>query len=94
MRFRKSAAKYSGNRSKVHEAIDLMRRVGPIFGWFDNFDHVVCTPNGRRKTHAMAIEFRQHPLGILECGSAKAGLLNLTIPRLGKRRESLQQSCM
>ena len=37
-RFRKSAAKYmSGNGSKVHEAIDLMRRVGPIFGWFDNF---------------------------------------------------------
>ena len=54
-----------------------MRKVGPIFGWFDNFDLLV--------RHAMAIEFQQHPSGILKCGSAKAGLLNLTIPRLGKR---------
>jgi len=62
-----------------------MRRVGPIFGWFDNFDLLVCTPNGRRETHAMAIEFQQHPSGVLKCGSAKAGLLNLTIPRICKR---------
>ena len=56
MRFRKSAAKYiSVNGRKVHEAIGLMRRVGPIFGWFDNFDLLLCTPNGRRETHAMAI---------------------------------------
>jgi len=56
MRFRKSATKYiSGNGSKVHEAIGLMRRVGPIFGWFGNFDLLVCTPNGRRETHAMTI---------------------------------------
>ena len=56
MRFRKSAAKYiSGNRGKVHEVIGLMRRVSPICGWFDNFDLLVCTPNGRRETHAMAI---------------------------------------
>ena len=56
MRFRKSAAKYiSVNGGKVHEAIGLMRRVGPIFGWFDNFDLLLCTPNGRRETHAMAI---------------------------------------
>ena len=86
MRFRKSAAKYiSVNGGKVHEAIGLMRRVGPIFGWFDNFDLLVCTPNGRRETHAMAIEFQQHPSGVLDYGSAKAGLLNLTIPRLCKR---------
>ena len=85
MRFRKSAAKYiSVNGGNVHEAIGLMRRVGPMFGWFDNFDLLVCTPNGRRETHAMAIEFQQHPSGVLECGSAKAGLLNLTIPRLCK----------
>ena len=85
MRFRKSAAKYiSVNGGKVHEAIGLMRRVGPIFGWFDNVDLLVCTPNGRRETHAMAIEFQQHPSVVLECGSAKAGLLNLTIPRLCK----------
>ena len=85
-RFRKSAAKYiSVNGGKVHEAIGLMRRVGPIFCWFDNFDLLVCTPNGRRETRVMAIEFQQHPSSVLECGSAKAGLLNLTIPRLCKR---------
>ena len=72
----------SGN---VHEAIGLMRRVGPIFGWFDNSVLLVCTPNDRRETHVMAIDFQQHPSRILEYGSAKAGLLNLTIPRLGKR---------
>ena len=33
----------------------------------------------------MAIEFQQHPSGVLECGSAKASLLNLTIPRICKR---------
>ena len=79
MRFRKSAAKHiSVNGGKVHEAIGLMRRVGTIFGWFDNFDLLVFTPNGRRETHAVAIEYQQHPSGVLECGSAKAGLLNLT----------------
>ena len=56
MQFPKSAAKYINvNGGKVHEAIGLMRRVGPIFGWFDNFDILVCTLNGRRETHAMAI---------------------------------------
>ena len=62
-----------------------MRRVCPIVGWFDNVDLLVCTSIGRRETHAMAIEFQQHPSGVLECGSAKCGLLNLTIPRLCKR---------
>ena len=62
-----------------------MRRVGPIFGWFDNVDLIVCTPNSRRETHAMAVEFQQHPSGVLECDSAMAGLLNLTITRLCKR---------
>jgi len=56
MRFRKSAAKHTSvNGRKVGEAIGLMRRVGPIFDWFDNFDLLVCTLNGRRETHAMAI---------------------------------------
>ena len=61
-----------------------MRRVAPIFGWFDNVDLLVCTPNGRRETHAMAIEFQQHPSDVLECGSAKADLLYLTNPRICK----------
>ena len=71
MRFRKSAAKYiRGIGSRVHEAIGLMRRVGPIFGWFDNFDLLVCTPSGRRETHTIAIELQHDPTGVQECGSA------------------------
>jgi len=35
----------------------------------------VCTLSGRRETHTIAIEFQQDPSGVLECGSAKAGLL-------------------
>ena len=38
--------------------------------------------------HAMAIEFQQDPPDVLECGSAKAGVLNPTIPRLSKREVS------
>ena len=62
MRFCKSAAKYmNGNGSKVHELISFMWRVDPIFGWFDHFNIIVCTPNGFRETHAMANKCRQHP---------------------------------
>jgi len=32
----------------------LSRTVGLIFGWYDNLDLLVATPNGRRETHAMA----------------------------------------
>ena len=84
IRYLKNLTYISGNGSKVHKAIDLMRGVGPIFGWFDNFDLLVCTPNVRRLSHAMAITFQQPPSGLLECASEKAGLLNLTIPRLCK----------
>ena len=38
-------------------------RLGPIFGWFDNVDLLVCPPNGRRETRAMAVEFQQYPTG-------------------------------
>ena len=83
IRFRKSAAKFVGDRSSIlHQAMGLSRRVGPIFGWFDNLDLLVSTPNGRRDTHVMAHEFQQHPSGILETGSAQPGSMNLVIPRL------------
>lgn len=43
--FRKSAAKFVGDKSdELHQAMGLVRRVGPIFGWFDNLDLLVSTP--------------------------------------------------
>ena len=69
-RFRKSAAKLLGESSNIlNEFMGLSKSVGVIFGWFDNLDLQVYTPNGRRGTHAMIHEFQQsHPAGILECG--------------------------
>ncbi len=58
------------------------QKVGLVFGWYDNFDLLVSTPNGRRETHAMATEFQMHPAGIIESGSAQSGISTLTIPRL------------
>jgi len=68
-----------GIKSKHSHPINLLNEHGTV----TTYD--VCTPNGRRETHAIAIEFQQNPSGVLECGSAKVGLLNLTIPRLCKR---------
>ena len=74
IRFRKSAAKLVGDSDRsniLHQAMGLSRRVGSIFGWFDNLDLLVSTPNGRRDTDVMAQGFQQHPSGILETGSAQ-----------------------
>ena len=85
IRFRKSAASFVCNKSSdLHQAMGLHRRVGPIFGWFDNFDLLVSTPNGRRETHVMAHEFQQHPAGHIEVGNAQPGTMNFSIPRLLK----------
>lgn len=85
IRFRKSAAKFVGDKSTVlHQAMGLTRRIGPIFGWFDNLDLLVSTPNGRRETHVMAHEFQQHPSGIIDTEGARPGVMKLVIPRLLK----------
>ena len=56
--FRKSAAKYvTDNAVTLHQMMGLSHTVGLVFGWYDNFDLSVSTPNGRRETHAMATEF-------------------------------------
>ena len=82
-RFRKSASKYvGGNTNILHEAMGLRREVGPIFGWFDNLDLLVSTPNGRRETHVMAHEFQMNPDSNLGSCSAKLGVMNLVVPRL------------
>ena len=52
------------------------------FGWFDNFDLLVSTPNGRRETHVMAHEFQMNPNCNLENSSAKLGVMNLVVSRL------------
>ena len=85
IRFRISAAKFVGDNDRssiLHQAMGVSRRVGPIFGWFDNMDLLTSTPNGRRDTHVMVQEFQQHQSGILETGSAQPGSMNLVIPCL------------
>ncbi len=67
IRFRKSAAKYvSDNAATLHQMVGFTQKVGLVFGWYDNFDLLVSTPNGRRETHAMATEFQMHPAGIID----------------------------
>ena len=45
-RLKKSAAKFVGDSddmsSILHQAMSWSRRVGPIFGWFDNLDLLQC----------------------------------------------------
>ncbi len=82
LRFRKSAAKYvEDNAATLHRMMGLTQTVGLIFGWYDNFDLLVSTPNGRRETHAMATEFQMHPAGIIN-GSTEPGISTLIFPRL------------
>ena len=84
LKFRKSAAMYvSDNVDTLHKVMGLSRNVGVIFGWYDNFDLFVSTPNGRRETHAMATEFQLHPAGIIETScDVNSEMSALTIPRL------------
>ena len=56
MRFRKSVAVHTASHTSVRQ---LPSSEVPASGWFDNFDLNIFTPNGRRETHAMAIEFTQ-----------------------------------
>ena len=59
----------------------LTQTVGLIFGWYNNFDLLVSTPNGLRETHAMATEFQMHPAGIIN-SSTQPGISTLKFPRL------------
>ena len=85
LRFRKSAAKFVGdNSSLLHQAMGMTRKVGPVFGWFDNFDLQVSTPNGCRDTHVMAHQFQMNPTNVVESENSEVGIMNLVIPRLCK----------
>lgn len=97
-RFRKSAAKMMGDDVNVlHRLMGLDRSVGLIFGWFDNLDLQVCTPNGQRNTHIMVNEFQQsHPAGTLHTGRARPGETKLVIPRLNisMNRQEISQGSL
>ncbi len=74
-RFRKSAAKYvSENALMLHQMMGFTKSAGLVFGWYDNFDLMVSTPNGCRETHAMETEFQMHPAGIIEPGSSHSDI--------------------
>ena len=79
LRFRKSVAKFvSDNQSDYHKKLGLSMEIGPIFSWTDNYDLYIASPNGIKATHAMVMEFTQHPTGIIETGNI--GVMQLTIP--------------
>ena len=89
LRFRKSAAKYMADHENdvLQQVIGLSRKVGPLFSWCDNYDLLVCTPNGRREAQCMAIKFMCQPAGDILPGSANVGESHSTpliIPRPNK----------
>jgi len=62
---RKSVAKFVfDNQSDYHKKLNLSTEIGPIFCWADNYDLYIASPNGMKSTHAMVMEFTQHPAGI------------------------------
>ena len=42
---------------------------GLILARFDNFDLVLLTPNGRRETHLMALEFMKNSCSVSSCSA-------------------------
>ena len=95
LRFRKSVAKFvSDNQSDYHKKLGLSMEIGPIFSWAMSrsnydlyiYDLYIASPNGTKATHAVVMEFTQHPAGIIETGNI--GVMQLTIPRLKKHESS------
>ena len=46
-----------------------------ILARFDNFDLVVFTPNGRRETHLMALEFMENSGSVSSCSAVTTSAL-------------------
>ena len=87
LRFRKSVAKFVlDNHSDYHKKLGLSTEIGPIFSWADNYDLYISSPNGMKSTHAMVMEFTQHPSGIINTGNI--GVMQLNIPRIKKHEAS------
>ena len=85
LRFRKSAASYvSQNTSEYHKLLGLTTEIGRIFGWCDNYDLWISSPNGMKTTHAMVSEFTIHPKQELDTSKTQIGVMCMKIPRLKK----------
>lgn len=86
LRFRKSAAKFiCNNSSTLHQMMGITPSAEIISGWFDNFDLLVSTPNGRRETHAMATEFQIHRATVCNNDKSQPTVSNIVIPRLAPK---------
>ncbi len=89
IRFRKSAASYVSNNSSTYNTmLGLTTEIGPIFGWCDNYDLWIASPNGTKSTHAMVSEFTVHPRKIEDTKTPQLGVMSLTVPRLKKSEAS------
>ena len=84
LRFKDSAALYLCKQEETVYGSSLRQGGSPISAWFDNYDLQVWTPNGRRETHSMAIEFTQPSDDRQDSQNHQK---NLTFPRL-KHREA------
>ncbi len=61
LRFRVTVAKYCGKRQYISR--ELRMNGAQIGSWINNYNLHIYTSNGKRETHAMAIEFTQTVTG-------------------------------
>ncbi len=59
--FRVTLAKYFGERQYISR--ELRMNSAQIGSWINTYDLHTYTPNGKRETHDMTIEFTQRSLG-------------------------------
>ncbi len=56
----------------------------PIFGWCDNYNLWITSPNGTKTMLAMVSEFTIHPKSMTQVDEVEVGVMSITIPRLKK----------
>ncbi len=56
----------------------------PIFGWCDDYDLWITSPNDTKTMHAMVSEFTIHPKSMTQVDEVYVGVMSITIPRLKK----------
>ncbi len=78
LRFRVYVAKYFGTRKYISR--ELRMNGTQICYWIDNYDFHTYTPNVKRETHAMTIEFTQQSLNEDEDDTGDS----VIIPRVSK----------
>ena len=83
LEFRKSVSKYvSENEEIYNRKVGLFRDIDPIFSWADNYNLSIASPNGTKTTHAMVMEYTQHPTEPIQ--TSITDIMQLSIPRLKK----------